>query len=410
MQLPDALKPLSPNVLDGLRAVARQLPAEQIAARKAGLLLTGAELRARTKVPVRDNAAPIYRERTKAKNAAASRAASEALPRLSKARPVTPADLAAGKAALAQNAGPLSRFEAALARRGCDFGRRWEDGTEVALPEYATIRDAARLIALQAIVLSEEGKPIDALKAISRGVALARHAFWERTLISQLVGIAVLAILDAAFHALLRRHGRRPDVLTAAEKAARALDLLPNFPAAIGAEMAIFHETMQRNRAGKLDPGTPPSGLTGADTLAFYDATEVQMLRWLRAMAERPWKTDDDLRRLRQWLDAQGRDLERRAPTEPSLGMAAVLLPVWPGYIDKILHSRGLSRLRVATIALIRNPGARLPPDPFAGGPLRLRKTAGGFVVWSVGANGKDDGGVKVVGENKLADVVVAWP
>ena len=134
------------------------------------------------------------------------------------------------------------------------------------------------------------------------------------------------------------------------------------------------------------------------------------MLRRLRATAQRPCATDADLRQLRTWVDAQGRELERRAPNEPSLAMAALILPVLPGFVEKSLGLRAQSALRTTTIALIRNPNAKLPPDPYTGAPLRLRKTAGGFVVWSVGANGKDDGGIKVVGENRMADVVVTWP
>jgi hypothetical protein len=35
----------------------------------------------------------------------------------------------------------------------------------------------------------------------------------------------------------------------------------------------------------------------------------------------------------------------------------------------------------------------RVPADPYDGAPLRLRKLADGLVIYSVGANGQDDGG-----------------
>jgi len=36
---------------------------------------------------------------------------------------------------------------------------------------------------------------------------------------------------------------------------------------------------------------------------------------------------------------------------------------------------------------------AAVPEDPFSTGPLRYKRTEAGYVVYSVGANGKDDGG-----------------
>jgi len=36
---------------------------------------------------------------------------------------------------------------------------------------------------------------------------------------------------------------------------------------------------------------------------------------------------------------------------------------------------------------------SEVPTDPFSGNPLIYRKTPSGFIVYSVGLNGKDDGG-----------------
>jgi hypothetical protein len=36
---------------------------------------------------------------------------------------------------------------------------------------------------------------------------------------------------------------------------------------------------------------------------------------------------------------------------------------------------------------------AAVPPDPFDGAPLRYKRTDRGFVVYSVGEDGRDDGG-----------------
>lgn len=36
---------------------------------------------------------------------------------------------------------------------------------------------------------------------------------------------------------------------------------------------------------------------------------------------------------------------------------------------------------------------AKIPRDPFAGAPYHYRQASGGYVLYSIGLNGKDDGG-----------------
>ncbi len=48
-----------------------------------------------------------------------------------------------------------------------------------------------------------------------------------------------------------------------------------------------------------------------------------------------------------------------------------------------------------------------VPSDPYDGKPLRYRKLAKGFKVWSVGGNRKDDGGVKVRDWWRRGDLVL---
>ena len=72
---------------------------------------------------------------------------------------------------------------------------------------------------------------------------------------------------------------------------------------------------------------------------------------------------------------------------------------------DVVTDAKCMACLRCAAAGLsverLRLANARLPdrlaesmlPDPFTGQPLRYKKLAKGYVVYSVGENGKDDGG-----------------
>ena len=48
----------------------------------------------------------------------------------------------------------------------------------------------------------------------------------------------------------------------------------------------------------------------------------------------------------------------------------------------------------------------KLPLDPFSGKPYVYRRDGSGFVVYSVGHNGVDDGGVEVTGDRDKGDIV----
>ena len=42
---------------------------------------------------------------------------------------------------------------------------------------------------------------------------------------------------------------------------------------------------------------------------------------------------------------------------------------------------------------LVPEPYAKLPHDPFGGGPFRYQRRGDGYLLYSVGGNGEDDGG-----------------
>ncbi len=90
--------------------------------------------------------------------------------------------------------------------------------------------------------------------------------------------------------------------------------------------------------------------------------------------------------------------------------LARMLLPALTGVMPKASRAQVFTQLAIAACALERHWLARgsypeslaalapefgpLPPDPMSGQPFRYERTADGrFRLWSVGWNGKDDGG-----------------
>ncbi len=61
--------------------------------------------------------------------------------------------------------------------------------------------------------------------------------------------------------------------------------------------------------------------------------------------------------------------------------------------------------------SLNKLPGAPARNDPFTDEPLHYRKTANGFVLYSVGEDREDNGGSeKMTEDNWLEDLVVRYP
>jgi hypothetical protein len=103
----------------------------------------------------------------------------------------------------------LRELDLAARRRDCDWqleGR--PEGIALLIPEVQTFRQVVRVIAVRARVEMAEGHPIEALRALQPGYALAwnlgRHS---PTLIHMLVGAALTAIMDQELEHLLQQPG-----------------------------------------------------------------------------------------------------------------------------------------------------------------------------------------------------------
>ena len=53
---------------------------------------------------------------------------------------------------------------------------------------------------------------------------------------------------------------------------------------------------------------------------------------------------------------------------------------------------------------------SEVPQDPFSGKPLLYRRNAKGYVLYSVGLDGRDDGGQPMDQENVFGDMLLDKP
>src|SRR5579871_3520726 len=189
--------------------VAAMLPDEIKAAKQEGLLMTPADLERPVPVPDNQNAALLYSQFPPVKVSDQEDAVRSAVLK----GKATAADRQATQRLLDKAAPQLRLAEQAAALPDCDFHRNWKLGPNLLLPEYAPIRETARLLGVKAVMQSDAGHPEAALHTVWVGMRMAQHLTRDPLLIPFLVRIAVESIMDRAFQYVVKHNADRPDIL-----------------------------------------------------------------------------------------------------------------------------------------------------------------------------------------------------
>ena len=292
-------------------------------------------------------------------------------------------------------------------------------------PQYQKVRALARLLALQARVDAAQGDWTGAMTADLDCIRLGEDTARGSGLIGMLVGSACESI------------GRRQawkivNHLTLAEARAAAQRL-----ESIRTRHVPYADTMQESewsdQAGLLEmmrlPGWPDGvtqGFSGSgnqsltDTLSNWKTATIIRATGKKAIlsnvthyldqkvanARQPYAAhlpdptppSDPISRMMFSSDSpldRIRLNETRADTENALLLTLLALRAYK--LDRGAYPTALS-------ALVPGYLKTVPSDPFAlSGPLRYKRTAGSFLLYSVGPDGKDDGGKPIFDATKSA-------
>lgn len=323
-------------------------------------------------------------------------------------------------------------------RPRCDFGLDYSKGAEMPLPHLNRMQMAVRLLALESWSRAAGGDAAGAIMAARCGLQIGGFNFYDGVLVSFLVAASSDALtLNWAGVALGQMD---PAVVPAAELealsaqlAARRAEVRPAFVRALDLERLMFgvwsFEGLLSNRLRwsqllARPRNTPPQLGQGAinailaDSYVWlgrpllkgdYTAYLGVMMRF-REQATKPFglATMRECERLCRGVP-QGAILTRIVvlPHEicyRSAGEYEALLDVACLGVMLEMH-RARTGAYPARLADVPGIGA-LARDPCSGGELIYRPDAGGCRVWSVGADGKDDGGVRKGGGTNTHDIV----
>lgn len=388
------------------------LAKELAALRASGAPMTPAEA-APPPVPPAENAAVVYQR--------AFRWVPEADKQLSKAelrswptRAAAPIPLDRARRIAAQYADAIRLARQAAAMPRCRFPVDWNAGAAALFPHYGKLRSLSRLLAVDAMAAAADGRPSDAVADVGAIAGIARHTLMEPLLISQLVGYACLSIGHAALQQVLGLCSPSEADCTALRRRLEELDLRSAMLRTVQGERAFglwaFNELRRHpeqagvymGRTGQLDqaPSVSPKAARaiGVGWSPVLCADERAYLRTMASLYELLRRHSPSARQL-------------ALPTPPSYAvLTRMLIPTFTGAVNS--RDEALARLALDQWALAlhvyklhagRYPGSlddvrrtvgwALPSDPMTGRSLVYKPQGNGYLLYSVGLNGKDDGG-----------------
>jgi hypothetical protein len=385
---------------------------------QAALISEGRPMTAQTIIPrpvaETENAAPLYRaavmrlRATKADQGDLCSALSEAAAGSLAAASAT-GTATSLRVLLAQKATleALAEIEEGTARPSCRYDIDYSKGAGILLPHLAELRTLSRILTARARVQAEDGDPAGAWRTAGAGLRLANALETEPLLISQLVRIAQAQQAMETVRRLCS-HALPPlGDLAALDSLLKQFEDGRPFSASMDGERLLFGDwafrSLPRSELRKTsivgDAGGAKAWLVLASLFTpllqrDYAAYLEVMHTYARNAAE-PYSPDDANR---------GERLLAQVP--PYCVLTRLLAPALSS--AKIRHLEAVAQARVTRAGLgvlrhwrehraypatLAECGRANDVDPFTSRPLLYRANTDRAVVYSTGADGKDNGG-----------------
>jgi hypothetical protein len=312
---------------------------------------------------------------------------------------------------------PLAQLHEAELRPRCRFPVHYEKGYSASLPHFALLQAAARLESLRLSAHLALGDNAAALEDFHHGMILIAATADEPTLIAGLVRISIAAVMDNALWGGLAAHQWSDSDLRKIEADLAAMDWLKDYVYAMGSERAGFNsecEIIIKN-PHQLDNLLKEHDDKMRVFLAFYPTG------WFYQSKVRMNRYFDEL--LARIEPAQRRfHGERPIPSSPKylvdmseqirFALFRITAPVFESVesnfvqiaavTDEARVACALERFRLAHGNAPSTLG-ELVPEFLPAAPVEIvngdsyhyrRTDDGSFILYSVGMNLRDDGGV----------------
>jgi hypothetical protein len=343
--------------------------------------------------------------------------------------PRTPEEWAAMELYVTEAEPLIEAFMRAAQLPSCYFDKDWDEGVGLLLPEYAAVKEAARTALGRAALRARRGE-VSFLEDVAAVRRSARHMQAQPPLIALHVSFSLDSMGLTAIQQSLAHFSGDTKSLEAIRVEAAA------FPEEWDVEVQLRCEAFFGWWcANHLD--LVAQYMTGADYshvgppqvephVRFLAGTQTVARTVKRSILEiytpalGSYEPGTDERKLFDGLDERGRRASESLVAGYFVGVIAPVFGRTPIAMDRL---RAVRRCILAAVAVLEHRNARgaWPEtlaaagvdllDPFDGKPLRFKAVGGGFRVWSVGDDLKDDGGLtRKEGQGSYDEVLVFDP
>jgi hypothetical protein len=327
------------------------------------------------------------------------------------------------------NAAALAKAREALARPRFRYPVDYSYGFDTQRPELSPLKTLARAAALRAALEAEEGHVDEWPAEVDLGLGIAGTLECQPDLLSLLVHHSIVGTAVKATERSLNRSAPADEPAAELEAALARAGETNLLPFALAGERAmtipffrmnwseIHHASNDTadNRprpsqrySGKPNPLFWLSGFFERDLNYFLATMEESM-----PVAELP--PPQSLRLTNEFEFASETAAKRHyllsSMLLPAFGRAAVRGASTRALGEDAATGLAVERFRRARGKMPDSLGevtpqflAAVPTDPFDGAPLRYRRLASGYVIYSLGADGHDDGGREPPPSRKSTD------
>jgi len=318
---------------------------------------------------------------------------------------------------LSDNAEALRLLHQAASIKSCRYPVEFSKGFDMRLPHLSLVREAARMLYLEAIQNTEEQKPQQALESVIASLGVARSLNQEPILISYLVHVACQGITLESLERILNRMPLTDTQLSELAAAIEESENQQGLTRAFVGERYIGIDIFQGIGTGRIAYGEifnsgngaiprisllvrlyKAAGLLELDEMSYLDLME----RYVNTTRLPPPE-----------CIAASHAVNAKAGHVSQLHVLChELLPALDNVVIKEGRRAAIVRDMESAVAIERyrltngNLPSQLsdlvptflpavPNDPFDGKPLRYKMLTKGYVVYSVGDDREDNGGVE---------------
>ncbi|MEQ1934294.1 MAG: hypothetical protein ABL962_10520 [Fimbriimonadaceae bacterium] len=322
----------------------------------------------------------------------------------------------------------------AATRPDCNFKRDWSQGASMLLPEFSDLKDFTRIATENAAASAKVGKFSESISWLRVAKQVSVHTR-DPIPIGFLVSVACEQIYRRELQSQIRLYSSNPEFVRLTRQFCDEPSVLPSVRDSMAGEVLLVRTAMADIASGKMRVsnlfgmsdsdgnffGTNDSTIQALRIPSVRKSVEAKLLTRYRVTVEGLPVDPGDLKAT---LAATANlDTEQRKEDGIIDRLASLFTPVFTAMGQssvKLEATRRVTRQGLAIFVHKAERGSYLKAldakkpwaiDPFNDKPLRYKFIVEGFELYSVGPNGKDDGGPRKTntGNSQASDDVVFY-